>query len=354
MTRPLDTEIRPPASSRPHAPSPCFVSRRWIPVLVAPAVRILLVMVLIMSVAISAVVIEAAGRHPARVPVLGTVVPGQRPIRVLLVGDSMAGTLGVGLAEAASAAGVTLINAATTGCGVAIAWDGGWASSILTPGPPTEPCQSAGQLTAYWEGLLDRYGPDAVVYVNRMDTVSQEVTPGSSARMTSLLDPRFQVYLARALNQAVDVLASTGARVILATSVPTSIGLKGNANDDPLRWSVYDSLLRSVAAGSSTRAAVFDLGRYFGGAGPAPKFELRSPNGVQWRCRDGLHFTAAGGVMVASDLFRTARQAVASKPKPGAGPTSAPPPSPGPVPATIANQPWGPFQAQKVAMGCVA
>jgi hypothetical protein len=291
-------------------------------------------------------VLVSATRGATRQPQVVQLHHMGRNLRVLLVGDSMAGTLGVGLAQAAPAAGVTLINAATEGCGVAIGWDGGWASSILIPGPPAYPCQSSGQLTGYWKALLDRYRPNTVIYVDRMDTIGQEVVPGSTGQMTSVLDPSFRGYLRRAMDQAVHVLASTGAHVILTTSVPTKIGLAGNQYDNPVRWDLYDGLVRDVAALSAGTVSVFDLGRFFGGAGPQPAFSLSDPSGTQWRCRDGLHFTPAAGVLAAPSLYGLAW---AASPSPSSVPSGALA-----VPASVANKAWPPFEAQRIAMGCGA
>jgi hypothetical protein len=78
-------------------------------------------MSLVASLVAAAVLLEEARRAPKET----AVVPadhGYRRLRVLLVGDSMAGTLGVGLARAAAASGITLINAALGGCAVSVAW----------------------------------------------------------------------------------------------------------------------------------------------------------------------------------------------------------------------------------------
>lgn len=309
----------------------------------SPVLRIVAAMAAIVAVVAAAITINGSRNAPKQARII-PIQHASRLLRVLLVGDSMAGTLGVGLAKSAPSSGVTLIDAARGGCAVAIAWDGGWASSFINPVPPIYPCQNAQQLTTAWQKLLRQYQPDVVVYVNRMDTISQEVVPGSTQRMTSVLDPGFQTYLTNAMTQAVAVLASTGAHVILTTSAPTKIGLQGNRYDDPKRWAVYDSILRTVADRSGGRASIFDLGRFFGGDGSVPVFQLDSPSGIQWRCRDGLHFTEAGGVLVAPALFAMA-WSLGAQVSPSA--QSRPP-----VPATVANQPWAPYAAEKVVMGC--
>jgi hypothetical protein len=307
--------------------------------------RILIAMAIVASLSITALALNATRSYPIQPPIV-SLQHGHRQLRILLVGDSMAGTLGLGLAAAAPSSGVTLINAALVGCGVSIAWDDGWASSVWVPGPPNFPCQSPKQLTTYWKSFLRRYRPAVVIYVNRMDTISQEVNPGSTQRMTSVLNRQFQAYLTSAMTKAVGVLSSYGAHVILTTSAPTKIGLVGNQYDNPRRWLIYDKILRSVASRSNGRVSIFDLGRFFGGNGSDPKFSLIAPSGVQWRCADGIHFSVAGGILVAPSLLKLAWK-VAPPADLSASMARAVPPS-------VANRPWPPYAAQQSTMGCPA
>lgn len=298
---------------------------------------------LVAALLVSAWIVSVAGPRSTAVEVRGVHHNG-RPLRVLLIGDSLAGTLGVGLAKAAPASDVALVDAATPGCSVGIGYDGAWASSIWVPAAPAPPCQSKEQLLSYWQGFLKRYSPDVVIYLSRMDTNDQEVKPGSTD-MQSVLDPSFDVYLTDALESAVGVLSSRGARVILGTSPPTLLNQVGNGNDDPSRWAVFASILKTVVSRSGGRASVFDFTSFFGGSGSNPKFLLTSPTGVQWRCTDGIHFTEAGGIMVAPSLFDRAWNL-------GAGQVAATPDM-APIPGKVANAPWRYFAAQSGAMGCL-
>lgn len=296
-------------------------------------------MALVAALVASALIVDGTRRGLAR-PAIVSLQHGGRHLRVLLVGDSIAGTLGVGLARAADASGVTLVNAAAGGCSVGVAWDGGWPAAILGPAATTYPCQNSSQLTGYWRSLLLRYRPDVVVYVARVDTVDQKV----GGRITSILDGPFQPYLENALSEAVGVLSSTGAHVLLATSAPTRIGLGGDRNDNPRRWAIYNGILSSVASRSPATVSVFDLGRFFGGSGPEPAFHLTSPSGVQWRCTDGIHFSTAGGILVAPALFATAWSL--------AGRLPSIKPSTPTIPPTVANQPWPEYGTERQVMGC--
>jgi SGNH domain (fused to AT3 domains) len=266
-----------------------------------------------------------------------------RPLRVLLVGDSMAGTLGLGLAVAAPAMHVDLINAADVGCSVAIAYDGAWASSIWVPAAPNPPCQSKQQFRAFWKGLLVRYSPDVVIYLSRMDTVDQEIRPGQPA-LTSVLDASFDAYLTSSIRDSVALLSSTGAHVILGTSPPTLFNLQGNAYDNPLRWARYEKTLDDVAATSHGNVSVFNFTTFFGGKRAVPLFQLDSSSGIRWRCGDGIHFTKAGGILVAPSLFGSAWAV--------GGPRRAEVPTLPPISKDVVNQPWPPFAGQAATMRC--
>jgi len=292
-----------------------------------------------LAAAFSINVLSAA---PAQPTLKGSPHAG-RPLRVLLVGDSLAGTLGVGLASAARASNVELVNAAMVGCSVAIAWNQGWASTVGVPGPPAYPCQSRDQLTTYWVGLLRSDRPDVVIYASHMDTVEQESSPGSST-MISVADPSFAGRLTQSLSEAVSVLHSTGASVIVTNSAPTKTNLVGNANDAPASLAAYGVVVNEVAASSRGAATAFDLAGILGGPGSPPSFSLASPAGVEWRCLDGIHVSQAGGELVAPALFLLAWQVslVAHGP-----PLERPAP-----PLREVNQPWAPYLAQRHAMGC--
>jgi SGNH domain (fused to AT3 domains) len=287
-------------------------------------------------------IVHGVSSHSAPAAIKGVQHSG-RPLRVLLVGDSMAGTLGMGLAKAAPASNVELLNGALGGCGVAIAYDDGWASGIWIPQAPIAPCRSKQEIHAYWLGLLRKFSPDVVIYLSRMDTVDQEVKPRSSS-MIGILQPSFDAYLTSSLTDAVHVLSSDGAHVILGTSPPTLFNLQGNLYDDPARWTQYRQILSNVATSSNGVATTFDLTSFFGGSSKSPSFQLESKQGIRWRCGDGIHFNVQAGIAVAPDLFaeawRVGGERVRSDPN---------------VPAILSdlvNRAWGPYAAQAAAMRC--
>jgi|GEM_PF-1396661 len=334
------TEQHPGVSDAPEgAPTP---PTRRLPASFGPIARFCCAFAVIGALLVTAFGIDALSAAPAQPPIRGTLHNGP-PLRVLLVGDSLAGTLGVGLARAAPASNVELVNGAQIGCGVAIAWNRAWASTVEAPVPPAYPCQSAQQLSAYWASLLRRVRPDVVIYASHMDTIDQEVSPGS-ASMVSVADPAFAARLTEQLTQAVAVLHQTGAAVIVTNAAPTKTNLVGSENDAPANLAAYNQVVTAVAARSNGVATVFDLAGALGLPGSPPTFSLTSPSDIEWRCLDGIHVSQAGGELVAPALFSLAWRVTPSPPRPPLAAAPARPPG--------VNQPWPPYVLERHAMGC--
>jgi peptidoglycan/LPS O-acetylase OafA/YrhL len=243
---------------------------------------------------------------------------GRAPMKVLLVGDSVAGTLGVGLSAAARSYGMQIMNEGHPGCSVSLE---GLTKTLWYTLPPGPPCRSGdpSALLDYWRAIVSSYNPDVVVYVARSDILDQQVG-GNWEDVTSAT---FDTYLALRLGQAVNVLGSRGAAVVLLTS-PFYETMESDATpwpeDQPTRVHIDNSVIREVAASmgaavrstSSSRAGLtnrvlpgpssvtmFDLGSL---VSPDGGFSATVDNTVV-RCNDGIHFTAAGGELVGSRLL---------------------------------------------------
>ena len=94
-------------------------------------------------------------------------------MKVLLVGDSMAGSLGASLAPEASEYGVRIINEGHPGC--AVSTDSTFRFLLYT-NPPGSPCQlgKPDALLDLWRQWVDQYRPDVVVYLGRVDLMNQD------------------------------------------------------------------------------------------------------------------------------------------------------------------------------------
>ncbi len=235
-------------------------------------------------------------------------VPITRPVKVLLVGDSVAGTLGAGLAASARQHHVQLVNEGIGGCSLSMQ---NQIKVLFYTVPPGSPCAvggDAGSLLAKWRTWVDAYNPDVVLYVARGETFDQEI----GGQWQNLGQPSFDAYVANRFRSAINVLGSRGATVVLLTTpyydsgeVSQTVWPAGDPwpEDTPARVVVDNQILRSVVAtyppaASRPPAYLFDLNALISPGGRYS--ETVGPYSV--RCADGVHFTRSGGIYVGSVL----------------------------------------------------
>ena len=208
---------------------------------------------------------------------------------LLVVGDSVAITLSVGL-DAELPGSTTVIDAAELGCALltspsAQRWDGSW-------GPDGTEC--ADHLT-YWRDLVDTRDPDVVVLlsgawdVDARDWGHGAVLPG---------DAEFDAHYRTALGEAIDVLASRGATVVVVEP-PCFAPNPGEArrpSHDPARVRRLAQLQAEVLAQHPAVVSV-----------PLQSITCDdgftwTREGVEWR-PDGVHFSPAGARLAARWLL---------------------------------------------------
>ncbi len=237
------------------------------------------------------------------------------PVKVLLVGDSMAGSLGVGLGDDAARYNVRIVNEGIPGCSLSMT-----SSEIRVLGytvPPGLPCaaisgansdgNSGGgtpdSLLAQWRRWIDAYNPDVVVYLARGETFDQEF----GSQWEHLGQSSFDSYVESRYRQAIKVLSSRGATVVLSTSPYYDSGASPSGSpwpeDTPGRVDIDNQLIREAAdvpAGTGTgQAYVFDLNALISPHGQfAPDVD-----GISARCGDGVHITPAGGQLIGLHLL---------------------------------------------------
>jgi hypothetical protein len=226
--------------------------------------------VLLVVTGLSAVA-QAAGApaQPARTPAQAARTPAQAAqaaraparslVRVLLVGDSVAFTLGIGLAAHARAYGVVEDNGAMLGCGVAMGAETEMAGVVR----PTDPhCRGTGpapQWPQLWTTLIHSFRPAVVLILAGRWEVLNRTYRG---RFTNILHPAYADYVRTQLRRADDVARSAGASVVFLTAPCTDSGRQRDGRpwpeDSPRRLAVYNGLVRQVA-GSSPRTSVIDF-----------------------------------------------------------------------------------------------
>jgi peptidoglycan/LPS O-acetylase OafA/YrhL len=227
------------------------------------------------------------------------------PIRVLLVGDSEASFLGFGLGPAAQSYGVYYAGDGVFGCGL-LTYPTSFHGTVVNGnlgergGQALVPCDT--QLTR-WKADVDAFHPDVVLLADGEYEVRNQYVGKS---VTNILSASFDATERQALNQAVGVLGSDGATVVLLTAPYYHQQEQEDGNpwpeDDPARVNRYNSLLREVAAQSAGRVVVADLGAKLDPGGQYRQYI----DGVDVRFADGIHVTPAGAKMVAPWLLTLA------------------------------------------------
>ena len=251
----------------------------------------------------SATAKTSRSRTPAGSPTTSSPTPTphtstSRPVKVLLVGDSLAGSLGVGLALEARQYGVQLVNEGSPSCSVSMQ---GEIQVLWYTVPPDPPCDVAGNpdsLLTTWRQWVDAYNPDVVVYLGRGETFNQQV----DGAWQNLGEAAFDSYVSSRFNSAAGVLDSRGAAVMFLTVPYFDSGVSGAGTpwpeNNPFRVVADNSIMRSVAEAAGGNVFVFDLNT------------LVSPGGhyspavgsVNVRCGDGVHFSQSGGIFVGMEL----------------------------------------------------
>jgi peptidoglycan/LPS O-acetylase OafA/YrhL len=243
--------------------------------------------------------------------------------KVLLVGDSMAATLGNGInGEAQGFGGLRLtqgsgidgsvgryfgldiVNDATPNCGLI---PGTYKIQNHAPtesAPPCEPGSGDPGWPVDWSKLVAKENPLVSVFLARLDIVNHLF----DGRWTHIGDPAFDAHLLSQIRLAVRVLSSGGGKVILLTTPYYSTGEQPDGQpwpeDDPSRVDRFNALLREVASENPTKVFVLDLNAI---VDPGAGFQ-QTINDVPLRFTDGIHLTAQGDCWIAPRLLPLIRQ----------------------------------------------
>ena len=191
---------------------------------------------------------------PAAAPAAPNLSPGapltstNKPVKVLLVGDSLAGSLGVGLALEARQYGVQVVNEGSPSCSVSMQGEIQVLWYTVPPGPPCDVAGNADSLLTTWRQWVDAYNPDVVVYLARGETFNQQV----DGVWQNLGEPAFDSYVSSRFTSAAGVLGSRGAAVVFLTVPYFDSGVSGAGTpwpeDNPLRVEDDNAIMRGVAA----------------------------------------------------------------------------------------------------------
>ncbi len=229
-----------------------------------------------------------------------SLAPGTPPARVLLVGDSMAQTLGNGI-EGATALryGLNVDNMGTPNCSLAV---GVFQIQDNPAQEPSPPCQQSslnpGWLTD-WSQEVRQFQPQVSVFLARLDIVDRDI----GGKWEHIGDPSYDAYLEYQMTTAVEVLSAGGGKVVLLTTPYYDTGEQPDGQpwpeDNPARVDEYNAMLRRVAAQHPGVVYVLDLNKI---ADPDGHFQPVI-DGVPVRFTDGIHWTFAGDAWLAPRIL---------------------------------------------------
>ncbi len=249
----------------------------------------------------------SAARRPRR-PVPGAAPPAA-PVRVLLFGDSVALTLGIGLSYPADQAkyGYVLSDKGILGCGVV----DGPEVELMGARDDTPPACNGSPLVAgepvnqqpwpfQWLNAMNEVKPNVVVLLaGRWEVVDREYQGG----WTNILSPTYAAYVKAQLEEASKLVTGTGARMVFLTAPCTDEGEQPDGapwpEDNPARLAVSTSWCGRWRRSTPQTDSVVDLNA---AACPGGKF-TSTVDGVVIRRSDGVHFTNAGGEVLAPKLM---------------------------------------------------
>src|ERR1700738_59804 len=220
--------------------------------------------------------VGSAARISPEVPVevkspSGQLAPGAR--RVAVFGDSVAWTM---MRYLPPTPGLSFTNYTTIGCGIARGGPCRWVGETLNQKPE---CDS---WPVRWSQRISHDRPDVVLLIIGRWEIVDRVNEGD---WTHIGDDAYDAYLRGELQRALDVLTSTGARVVVTTEPYNRRGERPDGSlypeDQPERADHWNALLRSVI-GKRHDVSVLDLN------------EKLCPNGYYTNKVDGIKMRIDG------------------------------------------------------------
>ena len=216
-------------------------------------------------------------------------------IRVMLLGDSTACSLLPGLAAVAPHAGIDLAAAASVGCGIVSEEVTSTAETVPAGGERCRELMRRAEETARADGE-----PDVVLWMSVWEK-NDLLVDGETVRFGT---PRWRRIMERRIDEAIERLTASGAKVLLVTQPSHSEGsFQGRVvpRSDALdrHFTRLNRYLPEVAARYPGRVGIVDLAEKICPGGPPcePEVDGRTPRPV-----DGAHFTPEAAVWVSEWL----------------------------------------------------
>jgi len=226
---------------------------------------------------------------------------------MVLVGDSIAVSIGDALVQAAAAQGIPLHNAARSGCsqidGIATTADG-----VLFPW--STGC--AAGTAAFQQEVVALYQPDVVVWLSTWEAVDRILDDGAWVRFGTFAgNPR----ILAEIDEAVQRLTADGARLVLVIPAPLPPGSEDEDHAAISRLPLLTTVLREYARQHTDRVFVVEMAELICPDGPPCPTTI---DGYAPR-PDGMHFDDPAGARWVADwlLPKVLGPATPAAPSPG-------------------------------------
>ncbi len=269
--------------------------RTWRAALAAPVGAVVVAVALLAATvappALAATSTTLVPPHPNTVNIERAhgLAPGQT-VRTLVLGDSLALTLGIGLSDHSQAWGVHVDNRAILGC------DLDPDSTVNIEGNVGQAAQGCADWRHTWTTLIQRSDPDVVAIELGRWEVSDRIVNGKWARIGA---KPWDDLLGHLLDQAISVANQRGAKVVLFTlpyiqqTTEQPNGQPWDINQ-PVRTDQYNAVLRQAVARHPGVASIIDLNRLLDPDGHYTSYI----DGVRVRNADDEHPSTAGGELL--------------------------------------------------------
>lgn len=208
------------------------------------------------------------------------------PVQFMLLGDSLSLTLAVGLEQqSVPRYGVQVINREELGCDLDDL-------NAIVDGNVDSPESNCRYWRTLWKSYIDQIDPEVVgVLVGRWD-ITDHIDNG---KVVYIGQPAWDAHLYDEINQAVSILSSKGARVVLFTMPYIDPAEAPNGSTYPenqsSRVDEFNQILAQVVKHRSNVATLVDLNKQLD---PGGTYQAVI-DGVTVRWADGIHISKPGG-----------------------------------------------------------
>ena len=211
------------------------------------------------------------------------------PERMVLVGDSIAVSIGGELVMAAATHGILLHDATRSGCSQI---DGTTTTPERVPFPWSTGCANGN--AAFQGDTIAVYQPDIVVWLSAWESVDRILDDGAWVRFGTFAgNPR----IVAEIDEAVQRLTAGGARLVVVVPAPVPPGATNADHAAVARLPLLTTVLRAYARQHADRVFVVEMAELLCPAGPPCPTTI---DGYAPR-PDGMHFDDPAGARWIAD-----------------------------------------------------